>query len=68
MFVTVRSPCLSGVRILRFLREVVPKREVDHVKHHVTCLGSNEDYTSRRDLESSEIQHVISKTFRDKGN
>jgi len=32
---------------------------------HVTCLGVSEDYTSRRDLESSEIQHVISKTFRD---
>ena len=30
--------------------------------------GSSEDYTSRRDLESSEIQHVISKTYRVKGN
>jgi len=33
--------------------------------HHVTCLGASEDYTSQRDLESSEIQHVILKTFRD---
>ena len=37
----------------------------DHVIRHVTCLGASEDYTSRRDLESSEIQHVISKMFRD---
>ena len=29
--VTVRSPCLSGVRVLGFLRGVVPKKEVDHV-------------------------------------
>jgi len=35
--------------------------------HHVTCLEASEDYTSRRNLESSEIQHVILKTFRDKG-
>ena len=33
--------------------------------HHVTCLRVSEDYTSQRDLESSKIQHVISKTFRD---
>ena len=33
--------------------------------HHVTCLGVSEDYTSRRDLESSKIQHVILKMFRD---
>jgi len=33
--------------------------------HHVTCLKASEDYTSQRDLESSEIQHMISKTFRD---
>jgi len=32
---------------------------------HVTCLGASEDYTSRHDLESSEIQHMISKTFRE---
>ena len=78
--VTVRSPCLSGVRVLGFLRGVVPKKEVGHVRRHVICrgssghvidhvtsLGSSEDYTSRRDLESSEIQHVISKTFRGEG-
>ena len=32
---------------------------------HVTCLEASKDYTSRRDLESSKIQHVISKMFRD---
>ena len=36
-----------------------------HVIRHVTYLGVSEDYTSRRDLESSKIQHVISKTFRE---
>ena len=33
--VTVRSPCLSGVRVLGFLRGVLPKKEVDHVRRHV---------------------------------
>jgi len=37
----------------------------DHVIRHVTCLEASEDYTSRCDLESSKIQHVILKTFRD---
>jgi len=32
---------------------------------HVTCLGASEDYTSHHDLESSKMQHVILKTFRD---
>ena len=41
------------------------KVEIGHVMCHVTCLGASEDYTSRRNLESSEIQHVILKTFRD---
>jgi len=36
-----------------------------HVICHVTCLRVSEDYTSRRDLESSKIRHVISKMFRD---
>ena len=36
-----------------------------HVIRHVTCLRASEDYTSRRDLELSEIRHVILKTFRD---
>ena len=36
--VTVRSPCLSINRVLGFLKEVVPKKEVDHVGHHVLCL------------------------------
>jgi len=38
----------------------------DHMIHHVTYLRVSEDYTSRVDLESSKIQHMISKTFRDK--
>ena len=33
--------------------------------HHMTYLRASEDYTSQCDLESSKIQHVISKTFRD---
>ena len=37
----------------------------DHVIRHVTLSGANKDYTSRHNLESSEIQHMISKTFRD---
>jgi len=37
----------------------------DHVAHHVTCLGASEDYTSQRNLESSKIQHMILKMFRD---
>jgi len=32
---------------------------------HMTYLRASKDYTSRRDLESSKIQHVISKMFRD---
>ena len=36
-----------------------------HMVRHVTYLGGSEDYTSQCDLESSEIQHVILKTFRD---
>ena len=32
---------------------------------HVTFLRASEDYTSQRDLESSKIQHIISKMFRD---
>ena len=35
-----------------------------HVICDVTYLGASEDYTSRHDLESSKIQHVISKMFR----
>jgi len=37
----------------------------DHMIRHVTCLGASEDYTSRCNLESSKIQHMILKTFRD---
>jgi len=37
-----------------------------HVICHMTCLRASEDYISQRNLESSEIQHMILKTFRDK--
>jgi len=49
------------------MRHHVTSRRVeeDHVIRHVTCLGASKDYTSRHDLESSKIHHVISKTFRD---
>jgi len=33
----------------------------------MTYLGTSEDYTSRCDLELSEIQHVILKMFREEG-
>ena len=33
----------------------------------MTYLGASEDYTSRCDLESSKIQHMILKTFREEG-
>ena len=32
---------------------------------HVIGSGASEDYTSRCDLESSKIHHMILKTFRD---
>jgi len=38
---------------------------IDHMICHMTCLEASEDYTSRHNLESSKIQHVISKMFRD---
>jgi len=44
---------------------IIRKIEGGHVMRHMTCLGASKDYTSQRDLESSKIQHVISKTFRD---
>jgi len=44
---------------------ITRKVKEGHMVRHVTCLGMSEDYTSRHDLESSKIQHVISKTFRD---
>ena len=44
---------------------IIQKVKEDHVIRHVTYLGASEDYTSQRDLESSKIQHVISKRFRD---
>ena len=33
--------------------------------HHMTSFRVSEDYTSQHDLESSKIQHVILKTFRE---
>ena len=57
---------MSGVGIDHMRRHVIIRKvKGDHVIRHVTCLGASEDYTSRRDLESSKIQHVILKTFRD---
>ena len=57
---------MSGVGIDHMKCHVTGQRDdKDHVIRHVTYLGSSEDYTSRCDLESSKIQHVISKTFRD---
>jgi len=57
---------VSGVGIDHMSRHMINRKvEIGHVMRHVTCLGVSEDYTSRRDLESSEIQHVISKMFRD---
>jgi len=57
---------MSGVRIDHMRRHVINRKvKVGHATHHMTCLRASKDYTSRRDLESSEIQHVISKTFRD---
>ena len=55
-----------GVRIDHVRCHMINRRvEEDHVIRHVTCLGASEDYTSRHNLESSKIQHVISKMFRD---
>jgi len=57
---------VSGVGI-DHMRRHVTYREVkkDHAIHHVTYLRASKDYTSRRNLESSKIQHVILKMFRD---
>ena len=51
--VMVRSPCLSVDCVLGFLREVIPKKEVDHVKCHVVCQGSQSREMSR---DLSEIK------------
>jgi len=57
---------VSGVGVDYMRRHVInSKINEDHMIRHVTYLGASEDYTSQCDLESSEIQHVISKTFRD---
>jgi len=55
-----------GVRIGHVRCHMTLKRiKVDHVIRHMTYLRASEDYTSRRNLESSKIRHMISKTFRD---
>jgi len=55
-----------GIGIDHMRRHVISRKiKEGHVIRHMTNLGASEDYTSRRDLESSEIQHVISKMFRD---
>jgi len=57
---------VSGVGSDHVRRHVISRRTYeDHVIRHVTYLEASEDYTSRRDLELSEMQHMISKTFRD---
>jgi len=57
---------VSGVGIDHVRHHVIIRKvKEDHVIRHMTYLGASEDYTSRCDLESSKIQHVISKTFRD---
>ena len=57
---------MSGVGIDHVRRHVISQGiNESHVIRHVTFLGASKIYTSRRDLESSKIQHVILKTFRD---
>jgi len=57
---------VSGVGIDYVRCHVIcQKVKIDHMIRYVTCLRASEDYTSRRDLELSKIQHVILKTFRD---
>ena len=47
--VTVRSPCLFRVHVLGFLRGVVPKKEIDHVKRHVVCWVESRSRDRSRD-------------------
>jgi len=57
---------MSGVGIDHVKHHMIGQRDdKDHMIRHVTYLGTSEDYTSQHDLESSKIQHVISKMFRD---
>jgi len=51
-----------------FQEGVVPRREIGHVRRHVTRGVTSEDYTSRRDLESSETLARDLETYRVKGN
>jgi len=55
-----------GVGIDHVRRHVIIQEvKEDHVIRHVTCLEASEDYTSRHDLESSKMQHMTLKMFRD---
>jgi len=58
---------VSGVGISHVRCHVISRKvKGDHVIRHVTCLRVSEDlHKSRCDLESSKIQHMILKTFRD---
>ena len=47
--VTVRSLCLSGVRVLGFLRGVIPKKEIDHVRCHVVYRVDRRSHDRSRD-------------------
>ena len=56
---------MSGVGIDHVSRHMISQTDSkDHVMRHVTYLRASEDYTSQCDLESSKIQHMISKMFR----
>jgi len=58
---------MLGIGIDYVRHHVISQRvKEDHVIRHMTCLGASKDlHKSRRDLELSEIQHMILKTFRD---
>jgi len=68
------SPGILGFRDLGrdyedgFHEGVVPNREIDHVRRHMTREVTSEDYTSRRDLVSSETLACGLETYRVKGN
>jgi len=51
-----------------FQEGVVPNREIGHVRRHITRGMTSEDYTSRRDLESSKTLARDLETYRVKGN
>ena len=67
------SSGISGFRDLGqdyevgFQRGVVLNEEIGHVRRHVTRVMTSEDYTSRRDLESSETLARDLETYGVKG-